>query len=82
MMVELQLELDPALKFIFLFLSTFEQVTLDVIQLKYLNLAIQLPLKQTPTSDQLTSTKGPTDSADGDFIRQFPIQENACTSQN
>lgn len=73
-MVELQLGLDPALKFIFLFLSMFAQVTLDVIQLKYLNLAIQLPLKQTPISDQLTSTKGPTDSTNGSFISQLPIQ--------
>lgn len=81
-MVELQLGLDPALKFIFLFLSMFAQVTLDVIQLKYLNLAIQLPLKQTPISDQLTSTKGPTNSTNGSFINQFPIQGNACTSQN
>ena len=42
MMAELQSGLDLVLKFHFRLLLLFEQVTSDVIQLKYLNLAIQL----------------------------------------
>lgn len=45
MMAELQSGLDPVLKFPFLLLPLFEQVGLDVIQLNYLNSAIQLTLK-------------------------------------
>lgn len=45
MMAELRSGLDLALKFHFLLLPLFEQVILDVIQLNYLNLAIQLTLK-------------------------------------
>lgn len=48
MMTELQSGLDPVLKFHFLLLPLFEQVTLDAIQLKYLNLTFQLTLKSTP----------------------------------
>ena len=80
MMAELQWGPWLVLKFNFLFLLVFEQLTLDVIQLKHLSLAIQLPLKQAPFFAQLSSTAGCTTSTSGRSIGQFPGQGNVHIS--